>query len=360
MYYPPSGVYNDSYAKDITVVRTGFQWVMLTLLIVTLIALPLFPFTSNYILRVAIDAFIVLIAVHGINIVTGFCGQITLGQAAFMILGGYIAGILAQEYHLNFWLTLPASIAGCVIIGVIFAIPSAKVKEMYLALVTLAAHFIIVWACLYLPGIFGTVHWGATGLSLEPASFAGIVFNSAFKFYYLALGFAILMTFVTKCIARSGLGRAFIAIRDNDKAAEATGININYYKLVAFGICSAYAAIAGTLSAYYMGWISTEAMSLTDTVWMVGMVIVGGIGTTVGPIFGAIFLLLLKQGMLLTAPIVERSLTFIGVGGIGSGGGLLILVFGVVILLFIIFEPRGIAHRWTIIKSSIRLWHIAY
>ena len=204
------------------------------------------------------------------------------------------------------------------------------------------------------------VHWGATGLSLDPVSFAGIVFDSPFKFYYLALGFVILFTFVTKSIARSGLGMAFVAIRDNDKAAEATGINVNYYKLVAFAICSAYAAIAGTLSAYYMGWISTEAKTLTDTVWMVGMVIVGGAGTVVGPIFGVLFLLLLRQGMILMAPQVEQALANLGIGGIGSGGGLMIIAFGLVILLFLVFEPMVMAHRWTIFKSSIRLWPFAY
>ena len=359
MYYPPSGIYNDSYAKDLIVVRTRFQWTMLTLGITLVLALPLFPFTSDFILRVAIDMFIVLVAVHGINIVTGYAGQITLGQAAFMVLGGYIAGIMSQEFNLNFWLALLLSITGCVTVGVIFAIPSVKVKEMYLALVTLAAHFIIMWALLYIPEMFGLI-WGATGVSLKPASFLGVVFDSSFKFYYLALTFAIVMTFIAKNIARSGLGRAFVAIRDNDKAAEATGININYYKIIAFAICSAYAAVAGTLAAYHIGWISTEAKSLMDTVWMVGMVIVGGIGTTIGPIFGVLSLMLMRQGVHITAPFIERFLANAGVGGIGSGGGVLILAFGLVILLFLIFEPRGMAHRWTIWKSSIRLWPFAY
>jgi len=357
MYYPPSGVYNDSYAKDLIIVRTRFQWVMLILCVCLILALPFFA--TDYVLRVTIDIFIVLIAVHGINIVTGYAGQITLGQGAFWVLAGYISGIMSQQLHLNFWLALLISIIGTVIVGVIFALPSAKVKEMYLALVTLAAHFIIIWACLYIPGIFGLI-WGATGLYLTPPSFAGLVFDSTFKYYYLALGFSVLMTFIAKSIARSGLGRAFVAIRDNDKAAEASGINIVYYKLVAFAICSAYAAIAGTLSAYYMGWISTEAKTLMDTVWMVGMVIVGGIGTTIGPIFGVVSLLLMRQGVLLASPAIESFLADLGLGGIGSGGGVLILAFGLVILLFLIFEPRGMAHRWTIWKSSVRLWPFAY
>lgn len=357
MYYPPSGVYNDSYAKDLIIIRTRFQWIMLILGMALVLAVPFFA--SDYVLRVTIDIFIMLIAVHGINIVTGYCGQITLGQGAFWVLGGYIAGIMSQQLHLNFWLAMLISIIGTVIVGVIFALPSAKVKEMYLALVTLAAHFIIIWACLYIPGMFRLI-WGATGLYLTPPAFAGLVFDSTFKYYYLAFGFTVLMTFFAKSLARSGLGRAFVAIRDNDKAAEASGININYYKLVAFAICSAYAAIAGTLSAYYMGWISTEAKTLMDTVWMVGMVIVGGIGTTNGPIFGTVCLLLMRQGMLLASPTIESFLAQVGLGGIGSGGGVLILAFGLVILLFLIFEPRGMAHRWTIWKSSVRLWPFAY
>jgi len=357
MYYPPSGVYNDSYAKDLIVVRTTFQWVMLVGGLGLVLALPFF--SSDYIVRVAIDIFIVLIAVHGINIVTGYCGQITLGQAAFMVLGGYIAGIAVETLNLNFWLAMLISIIGCVIVGVFFALPSVKVKEMYLALVTLAAHFIIIWACLYGLAFYNIV-WAGTGIYLPKVSFAGIVFDTTSKFYYLAFGFAVVMTFIAKSIARSGLGRAFVAIRDNDKAAEATGININYYKLVAFAICSAYAAIAGTLGAYYVGWISTEAKSLMDTVWMVGMVIVGGIGTTIGPIFGVISLSLMKQVVYIAAPIIETLLANAGLGGIGSGGGVLVLAFGLVILLFLIFEPRGMAHRWTIWKSSVRLWPFAY
>ena len=357
MYYPPSGVYNDSYAKDLMIMRTGFQWVMLVVGLAAVLALPLF--VSDYIVRVTIDIFIILIAVHGINIVTGYAGQITLGQGAFMVLGGYIAGIMSQQFQLNFWLALLLSIIGSVIVGVIFALPSVKVKEMYLALVTLAAHFIIIWACLYIPGMFGLT-WGATGLYLKPVSFAGLVFDSSIKFYYLAFGFAAVMTFIAKSIARSGLGRAFVAIRDNDKAAEASGININYYKLVAFAICSAYAAVSGTLTAYFIGWMSTEAMTLTDTVWMVGMVIVGGIGTTIGPIFGVVSLLWMRQAVMLASPAIESTLAGMGIGGIGSGGGVLILAFGLVILLFLIFEPRGMAHRWSIWKASVRLWPFAY
>lgn len=359
MYYPPSGVYNDSYAKEQVIVRTRFQQVMLALFLILLLAFPFIPGISNYILRVTSDILIVLIAVHGINIVIGYCGQITLGQAAFMLLGGFTAGILSQELNIGFWPGMLAAIIVCVVIGVIFALPSVKVKELYLALSTLAAHFIIVWALIQIPLMFGR-NWGVTGVHVNYASFAGVVFDTPFKFYYLALGFTILLTFIAKSIARSGLGRAFVAIRDNDKAAEATGININYYKLIAFAICSAYAGIAGCLHAYHLGWISIEAKTLMDTIWMIGMVIVGGIGTTIGAIMGTVFISLLRQGLLLGSPAMEEALSAIGIGGSGAGAGVLIFTLGLVIALFLIFEPRGMAHRWTILKSSVRLWPFAY
>lgn len=354
--YPPCGTYNDSYEKDMCIVRTGTQWTTLIAFLVFLFVIPQLPFFSNYLIRVVIDIAIVLIAVQGINIVTGYCGQITLGQAGFVIIGAYVSSILTNELGLSFWLALPCAGIAATIIGIIFALPAVRVKGLYLALATLAAQFIIMWAIRYVPDMFGLI-WGATGLAAPPPKIGGFAFDSVSSFYYVAISISVLMVLFTKGIARSGLGRAFVAIRDNDKAAEAIGVNIFLYKLIAFGICSFYAGIAGSLSAHYSGWVGAESFHLMDSVWWIGMAIIGGLGATIGPILGVISLSLLKQGMLIIGPSLEESITFLGVG---AGGGLVIFAFGLVILLFLIYEPRGLAHTWNTFKTRYRLWPFSY
>lgn len=366
--YPPSGIYSDNYASDMAIIRTKFQWALLAGLLVLLLALPFFPFMSSYVLRVITNVAILIIAVQGINIVTGYCGQITLGQSAFMLLGGYVSGILSSEVltpllapsglaWLSFWISVPVAVLCTVVVGTFFALPSARVKELYLALTTLAAHFIITWGCRNIPPMFDKPEWGSSGLRVTHPAIGKLVFDSEISFYFLAIAFCIAATYVAKSIARSGLGRAFVAVRDNDIAAEVIGVNTLRYKLIAFAICSAYAGVAGSLLAHHMGWIGPESQTLTHTVWYVGMLIVGGLGSVVGPIFGVITLVLLGQGTVLLAPILVGTLTFLPVG---AEAGMLITAFGLVIALFLVFEPRGLAHSWGILKSSTRVWPYAY
>jgi len=369
MYYPPSGTYSDSYAKDMVIVRTRLQWVLLVGFLALLFAFPLSPFASEDILRVLVHLAIIIIAVHGINIVTGYCGQITLGQAAFVLIGGYVSGIMSNEVlgpalagtgweWLQFWIAMPVAVIATVILGLLFALPTARVKELYLALVTFAAHFIILWALRWVPYMMGGrfQSWGAAGIPLPAPAIGSFVIEGGFRFYYLAMIFVIIMTLFAKGIARSGLGRAFVAIRDNDIAAEAIGINIFRYKLIAFAICSAYAGVAGSLFGHFLGFISIESQTFMNAVWYVGMIIVGGMGTIIGPIFGSTVIEVLHQIIVRLGPQLEG----LGPLKLGSGGGILIFALGLVIVLFLIFEPRGMAHRWNIIKGQIRLWPFAY
>ncbi|MFH0914228.1 MAG: branched-chain amino acid ABC transporter permease [Chloroflexota bacterium] len=182
-------------------------------------------------------------------------------------------------------------------------------------------------------------------------------FDTPFRFYFFALFFCILMTFFAKSLARSGIGRAFVAIRDNDLAAEAIGVNIFRYKVLAFAICSAYASVSAVLYVSFTGYTNPELFTFQDTVWYFGMAMIGGFGTTVGPIFGTILISLLRQMVVRAGPAMAAALPFMKVG---SQSGILIMVFGIVLALFLIFEPRGIAHRWEILKNQGRLWPFAY
>lgn len=354
--YPPSGTYNDSYQKDMAVVRTKTQWVLVIVFLVLLFAFPTLPFVGGYLIKVVSDIAIVVIAVMGINLLTGYCGQITIGQSAFAMLGGYVSAVLTTELGFSFWIGVPCGGIAAAIIGLFFGLPSLRVKGLYLALTTLAAFFVITWTVRYVPQMVGQP-WGVTGVQAPPPKLGGMVFTGT-SYYYIAMTFAVAMTLFAKGIARSGLGRAFVAVRDNDNFAEAIGINIFYYKLVAFAICSFYAGVAGALSAHYVGWIGVESFTLMDSVWWIGMAIIGGLGSITGSLLGVLFLSSLKQLVLIWGPGLIGE--YLPMMAIGAAGGLLTVIFGLAILLFLIFEPRGLYHRWEIVKASYRLWPFAY
>jgi len=154
------------------------------------------------------------------------------------------------------------------------------------------------------------------------------------------------------------VGRAFVAIRDNDLAAEVMGVNLFYYKMLAFFIGCFFAGIAGALLAHWIGFLNTEQFSLTESILYIGMIIIGGLGTTLGPILGVVFIRVLQQ--LLTvefAPFLEKSFTMLPAG---FASGVTPMLFGLVIVLFLILEPRGIAHRWALFKAAYRLWPFSY
>jgi branched-chain amino acid transport system permease protein len=233
----------------------------------------------------------------------------------------------------------------------VFGIPSARLKGLYLALTTLGAQIILTWIALY--GITVT----AAGLNVEPIRLGSIVFNTPQKFYYIALAFTLAMTLVAKNLMRSRLGRAFIAIRDNDRAAAGMGIDIFKYKILAFAICTFYAGVAGSLLVHYMMWAQLESFTLQDSVWYVAMIIVGGLGSIEGTIFGVVFITLLKELVLVVGPMAQERLTFLPMG---AASGLLLVFIGSVAIIFGILEPRGMAHRWSLIKAFYRLWPFGY
>jgi branched-chain amino acid transport system permease protein len=239
------------------------------------------------------------------------------------------------------------------IIGLIFGIPSVRVKGFYLAITTIAAQFIIIWVINHWEGVTG----GFMGIQVPYATIGGFVFRSAASQFYLIMSIAALCLFLAKNLARSRIGRAFIAIRDNDLAAEVMGINLFYYKLLAFFIGCFLAGIAGSLLAHWIGFISTEHFSLTESILYIGMIIIGGLGTTLGPILGVVFIRFLQQ--LLTVWVVP-ALEATEALPAGFATGVTPMLFGLVIILFLILEPRGLAHRWALFKSAYRLWPFSY
>jgi branched-chain amino acid transport system permease protein len=343
-----SGTFHENYAQDMAILRTTLHWGMLITFLILLFASPFF--LSDRLVTLMTMIGIAIISVHGLNILTGYCGQISIGHAGFMAVGGYTSAILLVKLGWPFWLTLPCGALAAGIAGLIFGLPSLKIKGFYLIMATIAAHFIIVWLILQLHGLTG----GGDGFTVPRTDLAGIGLKSKRSFFYLVMAFACLATYTAQNIVRTRAGRAFVAIRDNDLAAEVMGINLWSYKLQAFFIGCVYAGLAGALLVHYFAYASVELFPFMDSVWYLGMLIVGGMGSTMGAIFGAVSLKLLDELVTIVGPILSAAVAPQAAAALG------LIARGLIIILFLIFEPRGLAHRWEIIKAYFKLWPFSH
>ena len=328
--------------------RTRLHWGMLFAFLIFLFTCPLF--FSDRILTIMTMIGIAIISVHGLNILTGYCGQISIGHVGFMAVGAYTSAILTAKLGWPFWAALPCAALAAGMAGLIFGLPSLKIKGFYLIMATIAAHFIIIWLVLQLQNITG----GADGLAVPKPKIGSIVLKSKASYFYLVMIIACLATLLAKNIVRTRAGRAFVAIRDNDLAAEVMGISLWSYKLQAFFIGCVYAGVAGALLVHYYGFASVDQFPFMDSVWYLGMLIVGGMGSTAGAIFGAVSLKLLDELVTIVGPILSAAVAA------QAAASLALITRGLVIILFLIFEPRGLAHRWGMIKAYYRLWPFSH
>ncbi len=347
----PCGTPNYTYDQDMAIVRTRLQWALFVAFVILLVVLPFF--SSRYFLGIANLIGITVIAVTGLNILTGYCGQLSIGHAGFVALGAYTSAILTGKCGLPFLLGLLCAGLVAGLVGLIFGIPSLRVRGFYLAISTIAAQFIIIYVINHWSSLTG----GFMGIKVPYASIAGFQFRSESSQFYLITAVAAFCVFFAKNVGRTRLGRAFAAVRDNDLAAEVMGVNLFYYRLLAFFIGCFMAGLAGSLLAHWIGFISTENFSLMDSILYIGMIIIGGLGTAMGPVFGVLAIRLLDVAVTHLTPTLQAAFP-----GLPSGftTGIAPMVFGLVIILFLIFEPRGIAHRWVLFKASYRLWPFPY
>ena len=346
----PSGVFFTNYSQDMAVVQTKVRWGWLVACLLVFAAFP--TFLPAGFLSVLIYICITTIMVQGLNILTGYCGQISLGHAAFMGVGAYTSAVMVSKYGLPFWLALPSAGLTAGVVGMIFGAPALRIKGFYLALSTLAAQVIID---------FVLVHWsltgGAWGLQTVAPKLWGLSLDTDFKYYYLVFAVAVIMTYFAKRLTMTRTGRAFVAIRDNDMAAQAMGVNIYTYKLLAFFIGCFYAGISGALFVHYMRLAYPEYYGLVHSVLYLGILVVGGMGSIVGPIFGAFFITGLQEVSYTLGPPIAYAVPFL-FNSIGKA--LPDILVGLVFMLVLIFEPRGLAHRWELFKMSYRLWPFSY
>jgi len=346
----PCGIFDERYTQDMAIIRTKQHWAAL---VGALIFIYLFPlFGSYYLVSFMNNLFITIIVVLGLQIVSGYCGQISFGQPAFMAVGAYASAILTMKAGLSFWLALPLSgiIAG--VFGIIGGAPSLRIKGFYLAIATIAIHFVTMWLILHLK-----ITGATQGLNAAPPEIFGYALDTDERMYYLIATVMLIMTFGARNLVRSKAGRALVAIRDNDLAAEVMGINLFYYKLLAFFISCLYAGVAGSLFGHLIMVVHPEQFTLTHALWYLGMIIIGGMGSIPGAFFGVIFVRVLDELVLFASPFLSNAFPWLGASPAAALG---ISAFGLVLIIFLVFEPRGLAHRWEIFKSSYRLYPFAY
>src|SRR5580765_1852322 len=355
MLHRESGVFKTSYAADMALYPLPIaRWAVAAIILLFAVILPLS--LHEYYVSIINLSLIAVVGALGLNILVGYTGQISVGHAAFMSVGAYTAANLAVHLHLPFWVTLPAGGLMAALVGAIVGIPSLRIKGLYLAIATLAGQLIIEWIINHTPAISGGAQ---ASIDVPRPTFMGYDMKTQGQLYYFLLFFAVLATLATLNLVRSRIGRAFVAIRDQDIAAEIIGINIFRYKLLAFAISSFYAGVCGVLYTYYFGIANYEQFQLIVSIDYLAMIIIGGLGSVLGSFFGAIFVTLL--------PIVLRILLE-NVGSLFFSeselanviSGTRLAVFGGLIIFFLIVEPEGLNRLWRNIRSYFRVWPFSY
>ena len=341
----PSGLFATKYESDMAILRTKTQWALLGTAIIILYALPFFvkDFWVTWITGLAV----VILAVLGLHILTGLCGVFSIGQAAFMGVGAYTTAILSSRYGVPGLVCLPIAAISAGAVGVFFGLPSFRLKGFYIAIASLAANFIILWIIRYFDDWTG----GGVGMGVKPLTVAGFVFKSRLSIYIIAVTLVLVGTFFAKNLQRMPIGRAFVAIRDNELAAEVGGISIFRYKMMAFFIGCMYAGVGGWLLAYSQFWVTPDQFQINNSIWYFGMLAIGGMGSTAGVFLGVGFLKFLEIGIdeaTKRADIADLNIALSVVG------------FAVVILAFLILEPGGLYSRWQKFKTYYRLRPYSY
>jgi branched-chain amino acid transport system permease protein len=346
----PAGLFHESYGSDERIFQTWFVRIWLMAFLAACFAFPLVG--SQYMISTMIEVGIAVIACHGLNLLTGFTGQISLGHAAFMGIGAYTCSILIGRLGVPFLPALAGAGAVSALVGMAFGAPSLRLRGLYLAMATIAAQFLIEFSIRRWDSVTG----GVNGMYVDPGRLGPLHFNNRVHLYYLTLILAILATWAVKNIIRSRSGRAFVAVRDRYLAAEVIGVNVFKYRLMSFAASSFFAGVAGGLLAQYLQVITHESFSIIQSIDYLAMCIIGGLGQVLGPLFGAPFWFLLKR-------VLEALTTTLNTwfpAHVTWFVSLREIVFGMVIILFLIFESDGLAARWRTIRAYWKLWPFSY
>lgn len=343
-----TGVIQESYGELISLFRNPTQIYWTVALVIGSLVAPML--LSNHVTSLINGMMIVAVGVIGLNLLTGTTGLISFGQAGFLAVGAYTAAILSADYNMPLWLCLPAGGLVAAAFGFLVGIPSLRLKGLYLAITTLAFTIIITHIILSAE----TITHGSSGISTPKPAIFGIELATDKSFYYLILVVLTLAILGSANIKRSRIGRAFLAIREQDIAARAMGVPVARYKLYAFVVSSFYAGVAGALMAYQIRFVNVDSFSLIISIEAVSMIIVGGLGSTAGAVIGVFFVLGLAEIL---------NLVFSSMGGpMGSMSALELkgFIYGLTIVLFLRFEPEGLMGIYREFKNRWVNWPFRY
>ncbi|WP_426340681.1 branched-chain amino acid ABC transporter permease [Pseudoduganella sp. S-14] len=348
MFYREAGQFKTSYEADGQILPIRQDRIALfTTLAIALLVLPLI--SSPYMLSAIFIPFLIFaLAALGLNILTGYAGQLSLGTAAFMAVGAFAA--------YNFMLRVPgipvllAFVLGglcAAMVGMAFGLPSLRIRGFYLAASTLATQFFVVWC---LTKIGWLTNYSSSGvITAQKMEIFGYAFDTPERKYLLVLGVVAIMALLAKNMIRSNVGRSWMAVRDMDVAAEVIGIRLMRTKLLAFAVSSFYCGVAGALYAFaYLGTVEPEAYNLDLSFRILFMIIIGGVGSVLGSFLGSAFIVLLPVFLNIVAHGLALPTTV--------ASNLELMVFGALIIFFLIVEPHGLARLWQIGKEKLRLW----
>ena len=343
-----TGVYHRTYKSELALRQTTISRARLVLALAGLVSLPFV--LSPFWMTVANQVGIAVIGAIGLNILTGYTGQISLGQGGFLAVGAYTSGLLVTRMGLPTVVAIAAAIVVTALVGAFFGLPALRLKGLYLAISTLASQFIILWVVRNWDFVTG----GVDSLVVPAPEIAGYTVRTDFAWFWIILVVAALCTVTARNLMRTGLGRAFMAVRDQDIAASTIGIDIVRYKILAFAISSGFVGLAGALTAHYRSIVTFERFTLDVSVLYLAMIIVGGLGSILGSILGGTFMIVMPAGISQLGQSLQGSFLAQQLPAIQHG------IFGLVIILFLIFEPRGLARVWQRAKDYFRLWPFRY
>src|SRR6201981_746049 len=285
----PSGDFRTSYAADTTIFPTTTSRNFAILGVIGACLAPMI--LSNYWLSISIQIGIFAIAALGLNILVGFTGQISIGHAAFFLLGAFTSAYINNNFPVPVFFSIPLAGVITALVGLIFGLPAARLKGLYLVIATLAAQYILL-------DFFSRAEWftgGSVPASANPFSIFGYVLRGDKQYFYVVLAYVLLSFILVTNLMRTRDGRALVAIRDHYLSAEIMGINLTKYRTLSFGLAAFFAGISGALYAHYQLVISQEGFCIERSILFLAMIIIGGTGSVMGTLMGTAFVVLVRE-----------------------------------------------------------------
>jgi branched-chain amino acid transport system permease protein len=350
----PAGDFRTSYAADTTVFPTaaGRNAAIAALALACLAP----AFLSQYWLSMLIQIGYLAIAALGLNILLGFTGQISIGHAAFFGFGAFTSAYLSSKLPVPVFFAIPLAGVATAAVGLVFGLPAARLKGLYLAIATLAAQYILL-------DFFSRAEWftgGVVPAHASPFTVFGLQLRGDRQYFYVVLAYLVISCLLVTNLMRTRDGRALVAVRDHYLSAEIMGINLTKYRTLSFGLAAFFAGIGGALYAHYQEVVSNEGFGIDRSILFLAMVIIGGLGSIMGTLMGTAFMVLLPEAMEWISALLRGGAIDQALGLRNNIAFLREIAIGLVIVLFLIFEPDGLAHRWRQVKAYWKLYPFSH